>query len=401
VKLTEDNMPAIAAAFAASGKSDKIYFDDELPGFGIRLRAGSNKKIWLCRYEHNGIQRKFKIGDAARLTPDQARKKARQTMAQVILGGDPQADKAEERRKAQFTLRAVANQYLQYQEKKLRPRSLKEAQRYLLKSFRRLHALPVHKITRRDVAVILTDIARKTPIAAARGRAILSAMFTWAKGEGLVDGDNPVSGTNNPADGIGGRDRVLSNSELAAVWNACGDDDAGRIVKLLILTGQRREEIGGMAWGELDRDNCTWTLPASRAKNRREHVLTLSGMAWSIVENTPRRESARLFGAGARGFNNWHLAKIALDRRCPMPHWTLHDLRRTAATGMADIGVQPHIIEAVLNHVSGHKAGVAGTYNRSAYTREVKNALAIWADHVVSVVSGADRKILQFPAETG
>jgi integrase len=408
VKLTDDNMPAIEAAFAASGKADKIYFDDTLPGFGIRLRTGSKKKIWLCRYEHIGVQRKYKIGDVSRVTADQARKKAKEVMAKVTLGLDPQADKAEERRKAHFTLRAVANQYLQRQEKKLAPKSLKEAQRYLLKSFRSLHAMPLHKIARRDIAVVLTSTAFKNgPIAAARSRAILSALFTWAKGEGLLDGDNPVIGTNNPAEGVSARTRVLSDGELAAVWKACGDDESGRIVKLLILTGARREEVGGMRWAELDRDNATWTIPASRTKNRREHILTLPGLAWSIIEQVVAPESTvnnerHLFGFGQRGYNNWDKAKKALDGRCQIATpWRLHDLRRTVATRMADLGVQPHIIEAVLNHVSGHKAGVAGVYNRSAYTREVKNALAIWADHVASITTGEERKILAFPAETG
>ena len=157
-----------------------------------------------------------------------------------------------------------------------------------------------------------------------------------------------------------------------------------------------------MCWGELDRSNGTWTIPAGRTKNRREHTLTLPGLAWSIIDATPRRQfNDRLFGIGARGFNNFHKTKAVLDNRCPIAPWRFHDVRRTVATRMADIGIQPHIIEQVLNHQSGHKAGVAGVYNRSAYTREVKNALAIWADHVASIVSGEEKKILQFPAETG
>jgi integrase len=405
IKLTEANLPVIEADFAArvaSGKTDKVYFDEDLPGFGLRLRSGSKKKVWVCRYEYSGIQRKLKIGDAARLTADQARKKARQVMAEVILGGDPQAKKAEERVKARVTLRYVVHQYLQRQEKELRPKSLKEAQRYLLKSFRSLHPLPVHKITRRDVASVLTDLAMKAPTAAGRSRAHLSALFTWAIGEGLLEGDNPVVGTNNPGPAVS-RDRVLSDSELAAVWTACADDDGGRTIKLLILTGQRREEVGGMAWAELDRHNGIWTLPASRTKNKREHTLTLPGAAWSIIENVPHRElNDHLFGKSSRGFGNWHKAKMLVDRRCQIKKpWRLHDLRRTCATGMAELGIQPHIIEAVLNHTSGHKAGVAGVYNRSSYMREVKNALAIWADRVASIVSGEERKILQFPAEAG
>src|SRR5262249_45628825 len=160
-------------------------------------------------------------------------------------------------------------------------------------------------------------------------------------------------------EGISARDRVLSNGELAAVWNACGDDESGRIVKLLILTGARRDEVGGMSWAELN--NGTWTIPAARTKNKREHTLALPELAWSIIEKVPRREfNNRLFGVGARGYNNFDKAKKALDQRCQIATpWRLHDLRRTVATRMADIGVQPHIIEAVLNHVSGHKAGVA------------------------------------------
>jgi integrase len=181
---------------------------------------------------------------------------------------------------------------------------------------------------------------------------------------------------------------VLSDAELAAIWNACRNDAYGRIVKLLILTGARREEVGGMLWRELV--DSVWTLPTSRTKNRRELVLALPALAWSIIETTPRRElKDHVFGNGPRGFNNWDEAKRALDQRCRIADWRLHDLRRTAATRMADIGIQPHIIEAVLNHISGHKAGVAGVYNRSSYMREVRNALGAWADHVRQVTTGA------------
>jgi integrase len=315
------------------------------------------------------------------------------------LGVDPQVIAAAERAKARFTLRHIASQYLQRQETQLRPNSLRDAKRYLLKSFRSLHHMPIHTITRRDVAAVLNDLAVKTPVSAARARAVLSALFSWARGEGYLDGDNPVEGTNNPAPAVV-RDRVLSDAELAAVWNACGNDTYSKIVKLLILTGARREEVGGMLWRELD--DGVWTIPGARTKNRREHVLTLSGLAWSIIENTPRRElKDHIFGNGPHGYTNWALAKTALDQRCKIAPWRLHDLRRTVATRMADIGIQPHIIEAVLNHVSGHKSGVAGVYNRSTYQREVKNALAIWADHVASIVSGEERKIMQFPPRVG
>jgi len=264
----------------------------------------------------------------------------------------------------------------------------------------------VPRRTRRDIAAVLNDLAVKTPVSAARARAILSALFSWARGEGYLEGDNPVEGTNNPAPTVK-RDRVLSDAELAAVWNACGNDTYGKIVKLLILTGARREEVGGMLWGELaDRDgkrDGKWRVPGSRTKNHEDHELTLPPLAWSIIDNTSCREfKGHVFGNGSRGYANWSLAKTALDQRCKIAEpWRLHDLRRTVATRMADIGIQPHIIEAVLNHVSGHKAGVAGVYNRSAYTRDVKHALDIWADHVASIVSGEERKIMQFPPRAG
>ena len=399
LKLTEANLPLVEAHFATSGKADRIYFDEELPGFGIRLRAGSKWRVWVCRYEHVGVQRKFKLGTTAQLSAEQARKKAKRVMAEVLLGDDPQAKKAEERAKARLTLRYVANQYLQRQQTKLRPKSLRDTKRYLLTDFGPLHHMPVHKINRRDIAVVLNDLAVKAPTAAVRSRAILSALFSWARGEGYLDGDNPVEGTNIPAPTVT-RDRVLSAAELAAVWNNCGNDTYGNIVKLLILTGARREEIGGLRWDELV--DGVWTLPASRSKNHRELVLTLPLLAQSILQAVPRRDDTDcVFGNGSRGFNGWHKAKEALDRRCRIAPWRLHDIRRSVATGVADIGIQPHIIEAVLNHVSGHKADVAGVYNRSSYQREVKNALAIWADHVASIVSCGERKILQFPAETG
>lgn len=219
-------------------------------------------------------------------------------------------------------------------------------------------------------------------------------------GHGYVQ-HNLVIGTINPDTGAA-RDRVLNDLELAAVWSACLNDDYGKIIRLLILTGARRTEVGGMAWSELNFDDRTWTIPANRTKNGNAHVLQLPHTAWEIIEATPRRAGRDfLFGHSSGGYRNWGASKEALDKRCAIPAWTHHDLRRSTATGMADTGIQPHIIEAVLNHTSGHKAGVAGIYNRSAYMREVKTALAIWGDHVASIVGGEERKIVQFTPQAG
>jgi integrase len=211
-------------------------------------------------------------------------------------------------------------------------------------------------------------------------------MFAWAIGEGLCE-VNPVIGTNTLDEKP--RERVLSDMELAAIWKACPDADYGRIVKLLMLTAQRREEIGALRWSEIDFDAKLITLPSTRTKNGRPHEIPLSDSAVAVLEGCIRHRDL-VFGArGKNGLAGWHDGKTALDNACGVKDWTLHDLRRTAATRMADIGVQPHIIEAVLNHVSGHKAGVAGTYNRSVYANEKRAALDAWANHLRVIISGA------------
>ena len=241
----------------------------------------------------------------------------------------------------------------------------------------------------------------------------LSSLFAWAMREGIAE-VNVVIGTNKPAEPPS-RDRVLTDAELDGIWAASRDDDYGRIVRLLMLTGQRREEVGGMRWSEIDLERGLWSLPSGRTKNKRPHVLPLVPAAVDILKSVSlraRQDGAgdHVFGEGQGGFSGWSKAKAALDRRInearvkaaesaskpqPSAGWRLHDLRRTLATVMADkLGVQPHIIEAVLNHVSGHKGGVAGVYNRATYEREVRTALLLWADHVRSVVGDGTPKVV-------
>ena len=312
-------------------------------------------------------------------------------------GDDPAARKREARARAKITLRSVIDQYLAAKQSGLRPRSLREANRYLLRTWKPLHNWPIDKIVRKQVADIVTDLELSAPVAAGRARSQLSSLFKWAMGRGLAD-LNPVVGTNNPGRG-NARERTLTDKELAKIWRACDDaGDYGHVVRLLILTGARRLEIGAMQWAEFDRDAGIWTLPAARAKNRRALTLTLPGMAWRIIDSVKQRpHNGYLFGLRA-GFTNWAIGKAALDQRSGVTDWTVHDLRRTTATRMSDLGIQPHIVEAVLNHASGHKRGVTGVYNRSPYAREVKNALAIWADHVVSISQGDERKIISIGA---
>jgi len=170
------------------------------------------------------------------------------------------------------------------------------------------------------------------------------------------------------------------------IWNHCGDDDFSRIVKLLLLTGCRRDEIGALPWAEID--SGIMTIAGDRTKNHRAHALPLSCAALDLL---PPRRGARpyVFGGRGPGFRNWSYGKIALDNRIaevagkPLPHWTLHDLRRTMRTGLGKIGVAPHIAELVINHVRG---GVEAIYDRHRYETEIQAALAAWADHLIAIV---------------
>jgi integrase len=203
------------------------------------------------------------------------------------------------------------------------------------------------------------------------------------------------------------RDRFLSSAELVEVWRASGNGAYGAVVKLLILTGQRRNEIGSLQWSEIDPASRLMRLPDERSKNRLPHDVPLSDPAMGLLQAMPQ-QSAFVFGTSSIGFCDYATNKTALDRRIaaarqaagvePMRPWVVHDLRRTVATHMAEFGVQPHIIEAVLNHKSGHKAGVAGIYNRATYEKEKRQALAWWADHVLAEVESRSANVVPLRA---
>jgi integrase len=191
----------------------------------------------------------------------------------------------------------------------------------------------------------------------------------------------------------------LKDTELAAIWRACKDDDFGRIVRLLICTACRREEIGGLRWGEIDRDSGTITLPKERVKNNHEHVLPLTPPALEIIGSVKEQVGrTHLFGdRSSTGFTTWYVAKHDLDDRLgEMAQWNLHDIRRGVATWLAENNIEPHVIEAILNHYSGHRGGVAGIYNRAKYVRQIRSALSLWDDHLRSLLDGGERKVLPF-----
>jgi integrase len=274
---------------------------------------------------------------------------------------------------------------------------------YLEKHWRPLRERPLDSIKRADIAMRLQDLVKAHGrAAAARARTHLSALFVWAMGEGLCDA-NPVTGTNNPNSDAKPRTRVLKDAEIKAVWQTCiPDDDFSRIVQLLLLTGCRRDEIGALEWSEVDLDAGTITFPERRTKNGRQLALTLPAPALDILHSIPRRaDRPYVFGKVGKGFTGVSHAMARFQARMAaagnaLEHWSLHDLRRSAATGMAEIGIQPHVVEAILNHVSGHKAGVAGVYNRAGYKRDIAMALAQWAEHLIAAVEGRTAKVVPF-----
>jgi integrase len=315
----------------------------------------------------------------APLLPDEVRilepfrARARALRAAVARGQDPRTPVGD-------TLGLVAELFLKHVQK--RPKTQYERERHLRRDWSALHSRPFAEITKREIAAhVLTLKERSGAASANRARSTLCALFSWADKQGLCDG--------NPAERAGKveepppPERTLSLAELRRIWQAVdGMGDYGVIVCLLALLGQRREEVGGMLWAELSEDLALWSLPGSRTKNKRPHQVPLPRQAIALLEGRPRHR-AHVFGPGD-GFTNWSHSKLALDKRCGVAGWRLHHLRHAFVTHSAELGLgMPHVIEAAVNHVSGHKGGVAGIYNRALYAEEKARLLQKWADHLL------------------
>jgi integrase len=396
MKFTTDSIAALSLPI---GKHDHFEWDDSLPSFGVRIRGES--KHWVIQYRVGPQSRRESLGDVKKIRLDDARKIARQRFAQAELGTDPAAERAKARRAAaaiKLTLANVAARYLDAKRDTLRTSTYVRAERYFNVLFAPLADQPIDSIDRGAVAARLQDISKAHGRSAAHAaRANLSALFNWAAREGLC-AVNPVSHTNDPSAGIKPRERVLTDQELVAVWNACADDDFGRIVRLLILLGCRREEIGGLRWSEINFDTGVMTIPGERTKNHRALALTLPPVALDILRSAKQREGREyVFGNRGGSFCAWSYATIALNARItaaegkPLAHWTLHDLRRTYRSGLGKLGVRPDVAELAINHVKG---GIQAVYDKYKYEREIQAALALWADFVLSAVENRAHKIL-------
>jgi integrase len=406
----------------------------ELPDKGCKglylVIQPSGAKSWAVRYRYKGKPRKLTLGPALMLERGAAepahdpaidgpvslaaaRMLASDALRKVGQGIDP----AKQRQRAKVDaelIRAkaagdtVENLKIQFINRyaKRQNRSWKQTEwifdRLVLPAWK---GRAVHDITKRDVIDLVESIEQDRPILANRVLAAVRKWFNWLAARDVINA-SPCAGIVPPAK-ENARDRRLTDAEIKALWAATGPsvpdgeggigEPFGSFVRLLTLTGQRRSEVAGMRWSELDLEKRLWTLSAMRTKNKRTHAVPLSSQAVAIIEGVKRiAGSDHVFTTtGDSGLGGFSRAKERLDRRMkPAGSFTFHDLRRTCATGMADIGIPPHIVEAVLNHISGARAGVAGTYNRALYVAEKTEALQRWADHVEGLVTGKPAKVV-------
>jgi integrase len=389
MKLTQK---AVAALTLPKGKAEMIVFDDDVPGLGLRLREGGAAR-WIYQYRIGAKQRRISLGSVSAISPNRAHELAGELHARVRLGEDPAATKAEERVRAAETMGATLDRYLAHKRAHLKPRSLAEIERHLRKNCRPLHGLRLDKIDRRTVAARLSTLATNNGgVTANRVAAALSAFFAWSIREGLAS-SNPAAGVNRQPEQS--RTRKLSDEELRIIWAATDDDgDYSAVVRLLMLTGQRANEIAGLKRSEIIGERIV--LRPERTKNKREHTVPITDPVRAIIDSRPQRPGRDfVFGRRQnRPLTGWSVCKESLDKRIKeagheLPHWTHHDFRRVMATRMAeDLEISPHIIEAVLNHVSGHKGGVHGIYNQAKYLVQVRQALTAWSEHLLSIVEG-------------
>jgi len=356
---------------------------------------------WAFRYRDHGRPRKLTIGPYPAVGLAKARAEAARAKVSLAEGDDPGARKRAARaaknatRSRDDSVEKVIADFISLYAKP-NTRDWRETGRLLMQFAEAWKGRPLAAIGKAEIHRVLDGIvARGAPVGANRAFAQLRKMFRWAVSRGLLD--------RSPCDGIDppslekSRDRVLDTEELRLVWRAADGlgFPFGPIVKLLVLTGQRRSEVGGMEWREIDLDRATWTIPAARSKNKRQHVLPLSPEAVEIIKALPRFSGKFVFSPGETAPSGYSRAKTRLDAHIKalnagefISPWILHDIRRSVASGLAGLGVNLPVIERLLNHVSGSFAGIVGVYQKYNFADEMRGALDRWGRHVEAIASG-------------
>jgi integrase len=386
------------------GKTEHWARVDGIPNLYLRARNNGSKLV-VHTYKFGGKTRKTSFGSADKINLSKTCEAARDLNAAIRLGQDPVGERAAAKVRATETFGAIVPRFLTAQRAHRRnPHSYSDQERHLLTHSKLLHPLALEKITRRHIATVIAAVAENSGLRTGNQvRASLNAFFKFSMNQGFID-HNPVIGTaKNPEQS---RDRVLAPAELRVIWNSLsGDDDQfSAILKVLMLSGQRAGEIGGLRWSELDLDKNVILLPASRTKNGHSHVVPLSGPMRNILAAQPRRITPDgkvrdlIFGFGEGPFSGWSSAKASLDARIetvtgrPLPPWRVHDLRRSFATHAAELGVRSDVIELCLNHRTG-RSGIIGVYNKSELMPERRTAFDRFAEWLTSVIEGTESKI--------
>ncbi len=381
-----------------------FLWDDEVKGFGVKITP-AGAVTYIYQYRMGGREaktRRYTVGKhGSPWTPALAEAEARRLAVLVAQGIDPAAADQKRRKDAvDLAFNAYAARF--HEDCK------GDGWRRLVERSLRLHAVPVlagkalPTITRADVVALFDAMPSEQKAGRRNVFAILRRLFKWAVSRGDL-ARSPMDGMETPPP-VKARDRHLTGDELRRVWLAAPSCHAsfGPIVRLLIATGQRREEVTGMDWREVDRAKGTWSIPGERTKNGEPHTVPINTLALAVLDamakgdKWPRRGLVFSTSSGA-GFTAHSRGKAKLDEVLaadggePVPAWRLHDLRRTLATGLQVLGVRFEVTEAVLNHLSGARSGVAGVYQRHHWTDEKRAALQAWADHIDALLSGVER----------
>ena len=428
MKLTERKIETLAVEH---GRKDRLVFDDAQRGLAVRV-AASGGRTYLCQYTLHGHKWRVPLGACSAVSLYRAREAAAAVMGDVAKGLNPAAKRKEaaaaeraRRVRDRLTLRVLIDDWNRLHLAERRPSYAAEAVRALHYAFAAHLDDAAEDLDREAVVRALDTIGRrrrrkdggvgKTPRGAAmtgRTAAYGRAAFAWAVKRGAVH-TNPFAALP-VRKGIAKRERVLSDTEIGEIWRATGDAASpyGTIIRLLLLTGQRRGEVAGITWGEISDDLAIWTLPGERTKNGAAHTVPLSTLARDLLRpllldhGNKRGVNGGLLLPGAVGtpFAGWSKAKRALDNAirdtrakgaaiaatssARLVPWNVHDLRRTVATGLQRLGVRLEVTEAVLNHISGSRGGIAGVYQRHDWAAEKRAALDSWAAHVAATVEG-------------
>ena len=405
MRITKSSVDA-----AAPGTKDRLLWDDRLPGFGCKVTP-KGSKVFVYQYRMGGRgspARRYTIGKFGPITADQARREAEVLALKVAQGIDPQSVKVE---KARISVDLAFSAYVDRFHRDYLTKAWPASERDALVLLRRyaapvLKKKPLPEITRKDITAVLAG-ARDKVATASLLFATLRRMMRWAVNRGDLE-RSPMEGMDAPAKAPS-RDRVLSDDELRLVWNASYElgYPFGPIFRLLILTGARREEVTSLDWSELNREDAIWVLPSSRSKNGIAARQPLSTVAMEELEGLAARaggwrKAGFVFSTTGTTCSSGHSrAKARLDKEIaaiaskeeiqPPAPWRVHDLRRTLATGLQRLGVRFEVTEAVLNHVSGSRGGVAGIYQRHDWADEKRAAVEAWARHVEGLLSGKDK----------